>query len=242
MLGDVRAKLQRIRYSGASNGWLRLVLDIVSRLTTYRPDRDRSFDRRLGTDTGGRVETASLGIADAERQEQAILYLPSPARVTRWMLDNVGVAHRGFTFVDLGCGKGRVVLVAARYPFRRVLGVDISEELLEIARRNVQIVDPARRCADIEVVNADATTIDLPETDLWLHLYHPFDTEVTAMVLRKLQQSRTPQTSRVVIAYLLYSGAVPEVRAMFAEFPWLHETRYEASLFGHYDWLFYATA
>jgi SAM-dependent methyltransferase len=208
---------------------------------TYRAERDRSFDRRFGTDTGGKVATGDLGISDAERQEQAILYLPSPAPVTRWMLENVGLDHREYSFVDLGCGKGRVVLCAAAYPFKRVVGVDISESLVQIARRNVDIFPArARRCDDVQVLNADATTLDFPETNILLHLYHPFESEVTAAVLGRLEQSLAQKPRRVVIAYLLYTAAVPGVREVFGRFPWLKETRYEHSLLGNYDWLFFS--
>src|ERR1044071_2992417 len=93
---------------------------------TYHPERDRSFDRAFGTDTAGSVSPPHLGIADDHARTQAILYLPSPARVTRWMLDHVGIDHRDFSFVDLGCGKAPVVLIASEYPFRQVVGVEIS--------------------------------------------------------------------------------------------------------------------
>jgi len=243
MPGGARAllpKLQRLRYSIASTGLPRTLMDVASHLTTYRPDRDHSFDRRYGTDTAGAVETSSLGIASDERRDQAILYLPSPARVTEWMLESVGIDHKDFTFVDLGCGKGRVLLVAARYPFRRIVGVDISAELTGIARDNAERFRPhAGGCKNIDVVNADATTFDFPETDLLLHLYHPFEPAVTRAVLRGLEGSLEGRPRRVYVAYLLYTGAVPAVREVFSEFPWLTEARYAHSLLGNYDWLFF---
>jgi SAM-dependent methyltransferase len=216
-------------------------MDVASHLTTYRPDRDRAFDRRYGTDTAGAVDTSALGIDSDERREQAILYLPSPVRVTRWMLESVGIEHGDFTFVDLGCGKGRVLLVAAQYPFRRILGVDISAELTSIARSNAErFRHQAGGCKSIDIVNADATTIDFPETDLLLHLYHPFDPAVTRAVLRRLEASLKGSPRRVRVAYLLYTGAVPAVRGAFSEFGWLREARYAHSLLGNYDWLFYS--
>ena len=121
-------------------------------------------------------------------RESAILYLPSPARVTRWMLDNIGIDHRDFCFVDLGCGKGRVLLVAAEYPFRQIVGVEISAALSEIARKNAAIAPPrSRKCRDIEIQNADATTFDYPEGNILLHLYHPFEPTLTRRVLSHLE-------------------------------------------------------
>lgn len=234
-------KLKSFRFSAASAGLRRTLMDVASHALAYRADRDHSFDQQFGTDTEGKVEPSALGIDDEGRREQAILYLPSPAPVTRWMLEHVSVDPREFTFVDLGCGKGRVVLMAAQYPFQRVLGVDISPTLTEVARRNVaRFPARARRCEHLEVRNADVTTLDFPDSNLLLHFYHPFDIEVTSAVLARLESSLQSRPRRVVVAYLLYSGAVPEVRAGFARFPWLKETRYEHSLLGQYDWLFFS--
>jgi SAM-dependent methyltransferase len=143
--------------------------------------------------------------------------------------------------VDLGCGKGRVVLVAAQFPFQRVVGVDISPDLTEVARRNIQVFPRAStRCRDIEVQNADATRFEFPESNVLLHLYHPFDSEVTAAVLRRLEASVVARPRQVRIAYLLYTSAMPAVREVFSRFAWLRETRCELSLLGHYDWLFFS--
>lgn len=216
-------------------------MDIGSRLLTYKPEADHSFDARYGTDTSGKLEPSTLGIADEGLRERAIVYLASPEKVTRWMLDHVGVDARERSFVDLGCGKGRVLLVAAQRPFRSVVGVELSPELAAIARRNVErSQDRARKCLEIQVHNADATRFDFPNTDLLIHLYHPFQPEITGRVLQQLQASVVDRPRRVTIAYLLYSGAVPSVREVFASHPWLRETRYESSLFGNYDWLFFS--
>jgi len=240
-VSTVIPKLRRLRYSIASTGLPRVVMEVGSRLLSYRPEADRAFDTRYGTDTSGKVEPPSLGIADSELRERAILYLPSPEKVTRWMLDHIGIDPRERTFVDLGCGKGRVLLVAAQRPFKRVIGVDLSAELVAIARRNAErFRHRSRRCQDIQVHNADATSFDFPESDLLIHLYHPFEPEITARVLQHLQAAVAAQPRRVTIAYLLYSGAVGPVREVFARHPWLKETRYESSLFGNYDWLFFA--
>jgi SAM-dependent methyltransferase len=234
-------QLRRLRFSVASTGVWRGLADAATLLLAYHPERDRSFDRRFDTDTAGRVPPEQLGIADSAVREQAVLYLPSPTRVTRWMLDNIGVDHREFSFVDLGCGKGRVLLVASEYPFQRVVGVEISAELSDIARKNITRYRPTtRRCRDLEVENTDATTFDFPETNLLLHLYHPFEPAITSAVLSHLERSVLIKPRKVAVAYLLYTDAVNPVEAVFARFPWLQRKRYEQSVLGKYNWLFYS--
>jgi SAM-dependent methyltransferase len=232
--------LRRIRYSIASTGLRRGLSDLAVQLLGYRPDRDRSFDNRYGTDTGGSVGTSDLGIADDTVREQAILYLPSPERVTRWMLSTLRLDYRTYSFVDLGCGKGRVLLVASTYPFQRVIGVEISQELSRIARENVTRFPASARKADVEVQTIDAATIRFPATNLLIHMYHPFGPELTRVVLRRLEESVREQPRQVTIAYLLYDSAIESVDEVFAAFPWLKRQRYERSVLGHYNWLFYA--
>ena len=188
--------LQRIRFSVESLGPRRAAIELLPKHRTYEAAADRTFDERHGTDTAGKVEPADLGIDDGVSRDAAILYLPSPLRVTNWMLDRTGVEPTTTTFVDLGCGKGRVVLAAARRPFRRVVGVEISSELAAIARANIEgYRPPPPLLAPIDVVEADVTRIDLPDGDLLVHLYHPFETPVTEIVLDRLESSRPSVTA-----------------------------------------------
>lgn len=235
-------KLQRIKHSIASTGVRRSLADLLTLLLAYKPERDHSFDRRFGTDTAGSVPATDLGIEDPRTREQAILYLPSPADVTRWMLRTVNVEPSRCTFVDLGCGKGRVLLVASERPFERIVGVEISPALVAVARANagkVREAEPGRTPIEVECV--DAATFAFPEVDLLVHLYHPFEADLLARVLAQLGSSWRARPRRVVVAYLLYAAAVDTVQAVFAHQPWLILQRHEASILGQYDWLIYAT-
>jgi predicted RNA methylase len=237
---SLASKLRRLRYSIASTGLGRGVADLATVLLTYRADRDRRFDRRYGTDTSGSIPTSDLGIGDDATREQAMIYLPSPERVTRWMLRTVRIDHRSYSFVDLGCGKGRVLLVASTYPFQRVIGVEISQGLSLIARDNVARFPTRRRRSEIEVHTTDAATMDFPRTNLLVHMYHPFGSELTRAVLQRLEASMREAPREVRVAYLLYDSAAEEVGNVFAAFPWLRRLRYERSILGQYNWLLYS--
>jgi predicted RNA methylase len=239
---SVSSNIRRITYTVASTGLWRGLADLAVLwlgASAYRADTDRSFDQRYGTDTGGSVETPHLGIADVAVREQAVRYLPSPERVTRWMLDTRRIDYREYSFVDLGCGKGRVLLVASTYPFRRVIGVEISQELSRIARQNVDRFPASARQSEIEVQTIDASTMQFPDTHLLVHMYHPFGPELTRAVLQRLERSVQAAPRKVMVAYLLYDSAVESVDQVFAAFPWLMRQRYERSILGQYNWLFY---
>lgn len=243
-MGNMMYRLRRIRHSIASSGLRRTLADLAIQVLplkrlSYSAAVD-SFDERFGTDTGGIVQPAELGIDDAVVREKAILYLGSPPRVTRWMLGNTGIDPSDFSFVDLGCGKGRVLLLASELPFQRVVGVEISAELCAAARRNAQLYRPPSRKTEIEIHDGDATKFEFPETNLLVHMYHPFDPELTVKVFEHLAASLAVKPRRVLVAYLLYTAAVADVEAGFARIPWLHRQRYEHSVTGQFDWLFYS--
>ena len=230
--------LTRIQHSIASSGFWRTVADVFLVATQKMLAEDaehKSFDRRHGTDTAGRVDTRDLGISDASARETARLYLASPPKVTRWGLLNAGVDHREFTFVDIGCGKGRVLLLASELPFKAVHGVDISADLCRIARRNLEIYRP-RVCAVFEVRDQDATTYEFPPGNLFIHIYHPFAVE---LIVDLLLQRVKPDGRRVLVAYLVYQSDFASVGTEFARIPWLTLRREEHSVTGQYEWLFF---
>ena len=231
-------RLQRISYSFECLGWRAAITELAN--GTDAPESDAEFDEIHGTDTSGSVEPDNLGIANAESSRLAIRYLPSPLRVTSWMLDRTGIDVREYSFVDLGCGKGRVLLIAAQRPFRKVVGVEISADLAAIAKRNIErFTPPSERIRAVTVENTDARDFKMPPGNLLIHMYHPFDPAISAAVFTRLAAVRDTPPRRVVVAYLTYTHSVPSVAAMFASFPWLRLRRYEESVRGRYNWMFY---
>ncbi len=89
-------------------------------------------------------------------------------------------------------------------------------------------------------MTADVTTVDLPTTDLLIHAYHPFESDILTAVLARLETSLAVVPRRVAFAYLMYTQAVPAVVVTFDRFDWLNVIRYEQSVRGHYNWLFVA--
>ena len=103
-------------------------------------------------------------------------------------------------FADFGSGKGRVVLQAARLPFDRVMGVELSEELTAIARRNVAAAERRRRCREVELVTADVLDFDVPDDLTVAYVYNPFSGAIFEGLLQKLIESvdRAPRRLRLI--------------------------------------------
>jgi hypothetical protein len=155
----------------------------------------RVFEKPLGLETSTPARLGSLGLADAER----IDYEPSPWLVLRRALPKAEVCADD-VFLDFGSGKGPIVLQAAQYPFRRVIGVELAPELHAIAQRNVARALPTLACRNIELVNSDALEYTVPDDVTVVYFYNPFLGSVFARVVRELQASlrRRPRTLRIV--------------------------------------------
>jgi SAM-dependent methyltransferase len=136
--------------------------------------------------------------------EHATHYEPTPVAQAEALLDASPLSPERATFVDAGAGMGRVVLLAARRPFRAVIGVEISPALVEIARENLATVrDPKRVATDVKIVRADAARYKFPRGDLVIFLYNPFRGPVLDDVLVSL---RAPGEHREIV--LLYHTPV----------------------------------
>jgi len=91
------------------------------------------------------------------------------------------------TFVDVGAGLGRVVLLAAMRPFRQTIGVEISPALAAIARDNLRSAPRAAfRCRDLRIVCADAAAYRFPRGRLVVYMYNPFDAAVLGPIVARL--------------------------------------------------------
>jgi SAM-dependent methyltransferase len=102
------------------------------------------------------------------------------------LLDAVPLPPERATLVDVGAGLGRVVLHAARRPYRQIVGVEISAALLETAKENRAAYRGQLACRDIRLVRADAATFVFPRGDLVVYLYNPFRAEILGPLLDRL--------------------------------------------------------
>ena len=162
----------------------------------------RVSGRRAGQrfDAEHRVVTEALiflGDLDAEaigpNIAHATHYEPTPVADFDALLAHVPFEPGGASFIDIGSGLGRVVMLAARLPFRQVVGVEISRALHEIARENLARIDRSPfRCRDVRLVCADAAGYRFPRGPLVAYLYNPFDAHVLAGVLVRLAAAPRP--------------------------------------------------
>lgn len=150
---------------------------------TYGPTEDDAFDRQYGTDTGGLVPLWKVSVRSANARYGLPYRATMEAELMR-AIGGLGEDLARFTFVDLGCGKGRTLLIAPRLGFRRVIGVEFAAELAAIARANLA----KHGLAEVMVIEGDAAGYAFPAAPLVVYLYNPFAGEVMGTVVARLEQ------------------------------------------------------
>jgi hypothetical protein len=138
-------------------------------------------------------------------------YQPTEPTLFQEMMASLPIAFDAFTFVDIGSGKGRALLMASEYPFRKILGVELMAELHRSAEENILAYrSSTQRCRHLESVLADAREFELPADPLVLYLFNPLPERAFSGVLQRLEKSRerTPRPVWVVYHNPLGEGAL----------------------------------
>ncbi|MBX3396067.1 MAG: class I SAM-dependent methyltransferase [Phycisphaerae bacterium] len=171
-------------------------------------------ERHLGIETTRIVEKAEMNIDNAEFAH----YIPMTFGSLRRCLARVTIRPDEDVFIDYGCGKGRIVVVAATMPFRRVLGVEISPQLAKIAERNVSSAARRLACRDVRIIVHDATTYEVPDELTFAFFFNPFTEGLFSQVLARLRESLDRRPRRFT---LIYGNANDGVRQLLHATPWL---------------------
>jgi SAM-dependent methyltransferase len=143
--------------------------------------RDAAFDSTHDSDTGGVQRLYTLAI-DSPNARYGIDHVATDPDVFAAAVALVDGDLARFHFLDLGSGKGRALLLACDYPFRAVTGVEFAAELHATATRNLTRRGDPRATALL----GDATAVALPEGDLLVYLFNPFEEAIIRAVARRL--------------------------------------------------------
>jgi len=175
------------------------------------------YDRRMGIDTAGYIETLDLGLS-AEDAERGMPYGATPPRIAKFLIEKIASRTRDFTFVDVGSGKGRVLLIAAGYPFHRVVGFELSRMLNDVAAENVrQFVARNPNAAPITLVTGDAARLPLPDGPLVLFLFNSLGPEAVKDFAASVKASYLAAPRKIICIY--YNTAHPAAFEEIGIFP-----------------------
>lgn len=166
------------------------VRELLYRATTFY------YEWRLGVNTCGYIETEKLGFANAEFHAYATV----GHKAIFAMLEKIPLNKSESTFIDYGSGKGRAVVVAATFPFKRVIGIELSAALTEAAKNNVKKMRH-KHAASIDLYQTDATQYVMPKDANIIYFFNPFKGQVLKDVVANIYASYQKYPRKIYILY-----------------------------------------
>lgn len=129
-------------------------------------------------------------------------YQPTDPDGFHEMLAAIPVDISGFTFIDLGSGKGRTLMMASQYPFGRILGVELLPELNRVACENLRVYkNEKQRCFAIESICGDARVFEFPPEPTVLYLFNPLPESGLSTVICNLEASARNAPRPIMLLY-----------------------------------------
>jgi SAM-dependent methyltransferase len=200
----VRKAVKTIRLRGlwgtVQHGGERLLRRVRRTTFTDNDPEGLEFDRTYGVDTRQTTDLGWLGRLTSLNWMHGQAYHPAPVAAVNQAFERLAPELHGATFIDIGSGKGRIVLLASLLPFGRVIGIEYDRVLHEVARRNVVSFESASK-ERIELLCLDATEFDFPVEPLVVFFHHPFDRPIFEIIVRRLEDAWRRSGQRISVIY-----------------------------------------
>ena len=197
---------------GETPGFRRFFSTIERFLSSIQHYLDSSFDRKYGTDTAGVIFLSKLRI-ESKNVRDGTYYEPMSTRAFKQIMNQLNINFSEFEFIDFGSGKGRALLMASHYGFRKVTGVEFAQDLHLISSRNVAIYKRhIKEPRNIVTICADVVDFPLPKVPVVLFFYSPFRGKVMEKVLNNVSASFSINPRKIL---LLFYGYNPHTIELF---------------------------
>jgi len=171
-------------------------LYLFESVRSYIEERKEAFDARFGTDT-------AAPFFGRDRTPGAFFYVATTASVIYEILSSLALQPDTFTFVDMGSGKGRALLIASEFAFAKIVGIELSQHLHRIAEDNIKRFSPAsQRCTAFQLHCMNVVDYDYGKEPLVLFLFDPFGREVVRNVIANLEASLRATPREVFVVYV----------------------------------------
>ncbi|HEY1267017.1 MAG TPA: class I SAM-dependent methyltransferase [Candidatus Binatia bacterium] len=180
---------------------------------------ERVYDWRYGIFSEGEILASELGFTEKSCHD----YMATGYIRFRQLMSQIEIRDND-VFLDYGSGLGRAVILAATYPFRKVIGVELAADLHKRAAENVRRAVKRLRCRDIELYNVDARRFRIPPEVTVIYLWNPFDGEVLREVFDNIQRSIVEHPRPVTVLHLSPRNPTP-LDEMKDSLPWLKESK-----------------
>ncbi|MFA6303752.1 MAG: class I SAM-dependent methyltransferase [Legionella sp.] len=148
------------------------------------------YDKYYNVNTTGYVFSKDLGLVGFENCD----YRPIPFRHLLKVLNTIPLEKNQCTFLDYGCGKGRALICASTYPFKKIIGVELSRDLLNLAQKNIDNMRHAQT-KNTELIQCDAQLFAISDDINVIYFFNPFVGTILENVVKNIHSSfqKTPR-------------------------------------------------
>jgi SAM-dependent methyltransferase len=165
------------------------------------------FDEEFHVRTSGLVPGRHLAANHPHDRHNTAYYGVAPSIFHQlcglWMETKPCCPIEDFTFLDVGAGMGRALLLAAEMPFREAIGVELNPELSRIAKTNIQAWTKAKRNrCPIRILTQDATAFEFPPGPCIAFLFNPFNGTVLRRFLKQIDLAFRHRPNQLDILYV----------------------------------------
>ena len=192
------------RAKGAAKATSLLLGNLWGFVRDSTPERQRQRYGDMDYDWEHRVDTTSGTVGWRPRLLGVFHspYQPTDPALFREMMACLPSELDTFTFIDLGSGKGRTLLMASEYPFRKIIGVELLPELHEIAQENLaRYKNKSQKCRALQAICGDAVDFDFPDEPLVIFLFNPLPEAGLSTVMAHLDASLRVHPRAVYVLY-----------------------------------------
>ena len=195
---------ENIAYRGLLRTGLEFIKNLWQFLVDSIPSRRRQRYGDVDFDWDYRVDTTSATVSWRDRLLGLFLspYQATDPAFFRDMLLSLNIDFQRFTFIDLGSGKGRTLLMASDFPFKKIIGVELLPALHAIAQENIlSYRSDSQRCFALQTVCHDARRFVFPEEPLVLYFFNPLPEAGLSQVAARLEESLSRNPRSVFVLY-----------------------------------------
>ncbi len=173
------------------------------RIATHILLQEIKGEKKYGINTTGADELKKLEEKGIDISH-ATIYMPVSYSLLDAIFDqlNASTLKPCNHFLDLGCGKGRALCVAAHHGFKKVTGIDISKELCADAKENLVLTQQKIPALEFAVVNNDAFYFMIPADADYIFMFNPFDEMIMSGVVENIIESLQQNPRSISIAYV----------------------------------------
>jgi len=154
-------------------------------------------EHRFAVNTVYFISKKELGFNNEDLSE----HVPAPYTAIYSLLNNIPLDFSKSVFLDYGSGTGRAIIVAASFPFKKVIGIELSLNMFEISNDNIHRMH-YKKAKEIECINVNAKDYILEDDINIIYFYHPFKGDTLKYVIDNIYHSYLRKPRNMFIIFI----------------------------------------